>query len=67
MLYIMVNGERHEAAGTETLAELLAKLKLNAQYLAVAVNNKVIPKSEYSLTKIKEGDALEVIHAVGGG
>ena len=67
MLYIMVNGVRHEAAGTETLAELLAKLKLNAQYLAVAVNNKVIPKSEYSLTKIKEGDALEIIHAVGGG
>ncbi len=67
MSRITVNGEGCEAEGVELLTDLLAKLKLDQAYMAVAVNDKVIPRSEHPVTKIKEGDRIEVIHAVGGG
>lgn len=67
MPQIIINGERCEVEDVTLLSDLLTRLKLNAQHLAVAVNDKVVPRSSRSATKIKEGDRIEVIHAVGGG
>ncbi|PIR17575.1 MAG: thiamine biosynthesis protein ThiS [Deltaproteobacteria bacterium CG11_big_fil_rev_8_21_14_0_20_49_13] len=67
MSHIIVNGERRELEGLELLTDLLTKLKLNQTYLAVAINDRVIPRSEHPLTRVREGDRIEVIHAVGGG
>lgn len=64
---ITVNGEPKDIEDIEKLADLLAMLKQNAAYLAVAVNEHVIPRSERETTKIKDGDRIEIIHAVGGG
>jgi thiamine biosynthesis protein ThiS len=33
----------------------------------VAIDDRVIPKSEHSSTTVKGGERIEVIHAVGGG
>lgn len=67
MAKIIINGEAKDIAGSIQLPELLAELNLNAQYFAVAVNDKVVPRSEHANTKINDGDRIEVIHAVGGG
>ncbi len=67
MAHITLNGDRQEIGDPKLLSDLLVQLKLNAPYLAVAVNDKVIPRSEHAATKISEGDRIEVIHAVGGG
>jgi len=67
MANIKINGEVKDVGEAEFLSELLENMKFNAQYLAVAVNERVIPRSEHCLTKINDGDSIEVIHAVGGG
>ena len=64
---ITINGETKSIEGVELLDDLLTRLKLNAAYFAVAINEKVIPRSEYTTTKVSDGDQIEVIHAVGGG
>ena len=35
--------------------------------LAVAINEEVIPKSEYKTRKVREGDRVEIVQLVGGG
>lgn len=67
MSYIIINGEKKEIEGVEFLSDLLERLQLNSRYLAVAINDRVIPRSEHVTTKVNEGDNIEVIHAVGGG
>lgn len=64
---IIINGNETKLDNVLTLPELLAKLSFNAPYLAVAVNGTVVPRSEHKLTHVKDGDTVEVIHAVGGG
>lgn len=64
---ITINGETRNVEGVIFLSELLTKLDLNAAYFAVAINEQVVPRSEHAVTKVGDGDKLEVIHAVGGG
>ncbi len=67
MPQIIINGEAREIKAPRPLNDFLAELGLSSDYLAVAVNERVVPKSEHKNTTIKEGDRLEIIHAVGGG
>jgi sulfur carrier protein len=64
---ITINGEIRDIGDVSFLSELLTRLDLNAAYFAVAVNERVIPRSEHAVTRVCDGDKIEVIHAVGGG
>jgi thiamine biosynthesis protein ThiS len=46
---------------------LLVNLAITTKYMAVEVNEIIIPKSEYTKYQLKNGDVVEVINAVGGG
>ena len=50
-----------------SLERLLVNLAVTTKYMAVEVNEIIIPKSEYSKYQLKNGDVVEVINAVGGG
>ncbi|MDQ7082060.1 MAG: sulfur carrier protein ThiS [Aquificota bacterium] len=45
----------------------LMEIKVREVGLAVAVNEEVVPKSEYRTRKVKEGDRIEIVQLVGGG
>ena len=48
--------------------DLIASIfNINSKYMAVEVNNSIVPKSEYSNFSLKENDKVEIINAVGGG
>ena len=49
------------------LERLLVNLAVTTKYMAVEVNEIIIPKSEYTKYQLKNGDVVEVINAVGGG
>ena len=49
------------------LPEVLAGLGIPAEGIAVAVNNRVIPRSEWDTTLLHEADKVTVIRAVCGG
>lgn len=63
---ITVNGEIKKISATH-LHEILTELNVDKKYIAVAVNDAVIPSAEYEKQKIHNGDRLEIIQAVCGG
>ena len=64
---LTINGKEREVHASNTVTELVQELAINAPNIAVALNCQVIPRSQYPLTPVKEGDQIEIVHAVGGG
>ena len=50
-----------------TVADLVATLGLGPRRIAVEVNRAIVPRAEYAATSLHDGDAVEIIHFVGGG
>jgi sulfur carrier protein len=64
---ITINGKPYELSGTPTIVELIDSLSVKANQVAVAVNGEVVRRVEWTETRVREGDAVEVVRAVGGG
>ena len=64
---IYVNNQNIEVAQEITISQLLDIQKVKTTYIAIEINNEIIPKSEYLNHIIHDGDKIEIITAVGGG
>jgi len=66
---LKVNGDERELGEVGTLADLLRALSLDPERpgIAVALNERVVPRRELENTPVNDGDRVEVIHAVQGG
>jgi len=64
---VIVNDEPRELPERATVADLVAALALGARRIAVELNHTVVPRAEYGATALHDGDAIEIIHFVGGG
>ena len=66
-MHLTINGQDQEVCSSTNLAELLRELKISSPYCAVALNQQVVPRSKLEQTGIRDGDQIEIVHAVGGG
>jgi sulfur carrier protein len=67
MMQLSVNGQvRHVEPGAN-VARLLEALELSGKRVAVEKNGQIVPRSQYPSARLAEGDALEIVVAVGGG
>ena len=66
-LDVMVNGERRTLPGPATVAALLEAIGLDLRKVAVERNEEIVPRSSYAATWLATGDALEIVHFIGGG
>ncbi|MCH7617910.1 MAG: sulfur carrier protein ThiS [Chloroflexi bacterium] len=64
---ITLNGKPHEFAGEQTIVELIDTLSVKANQVAVAVNGEVVTRRQWPETRVRDGDVVEVVRAVGGG
>jgi sulfur carrier protein len=65
---IELNGEPVDlAAGASVAAAVDALRADSARGVAVAVDGEVVPRSEWDATALREGQQVEVLHAVQGG
>ena len=64
---IQLNGESLELPDGETVAALLTRLELTGRRVAVELNLDIVPRSQHADTTLNDGDAVEVVHAIGGG
>jgi thiamine biosynthesis protein ThiS len=62
-----LNGEQRAFDGPMTVAGLLATLGLETRKVAVERNAEIVPRSRYADTWLESGDALEIVHFIGGG
>jgi sulfur carrier protein len=63
---IRVNGEPQEFVA-ESLDELMSRLDIQPRGVAVAINGDVVRKSDWAVTRIEDGNAIEIVTAVAGG
>jgi thiamine biosynthesis protein ThiS len=64
---LTLNGESRAFDGPMTVAGLLATLGLETRKVAVERNAEIVPRSRYVDTWLDSGDALEIVHFIGGG
>lgn len=64
---LTVNGQHIETFDVETVLDLLNKLCINPERVAVEVNLSVVKKANYSTFTLKDGDRVEIVNFVGGG
>jgi sulfur carrier protein len=66
-MQILVNGEARSAPETLPLPALLDELRLAGKRLAVELNGAIVPRSAWAATRLRDGDRVEIVHAIGGG
>lgn len=64
---IMLNGERREMPAGSTVATLVETLELKRGRVAVERNREIVPMSQWADVALADGDAVEIVHFVGGG
>lgn len=64
---ITLNGEARKIAEGTLLSQLIDQLDLHGKRLAVEINREIIPRSQHGDYVIRDGDIIEIVHAIGGG
>ena len=64
---LRINGEEHDVPADLSLRDLIEWLKLTDGPVAIEQNGQIVPRAKHPVTKIVEGDVLEIVHFVGGG
>jgi thiamine biosynthesis protein ThiS len=63
---VVVNGEQRTVNGG-TLLDLLAQLELDPRSVVVEHNRRIVRRPALGDVQIASGDAVELVHFVGGG
>ena len=64
---ITVNNETIEWQENLTVSRLLVLLKYKFPLLIIRINGKLIPRTNYKDTFIKDKDEIKIIHLMSGG
>lgn len=64
---ITINGEVRRVADGISIAALVGEIGLNPKKVAVERNLEIVPRSRLGEVTLADGDALEIVHIVGGG
>jgi sulfur carrier protein len=67
MIEVKVNGAAHRFDAPLNVSAVLEKLEMAGKKIAVERNGEIVPRSLHPQTLVQDGDALEIVVAVGGG
>ncbi len=66
-MQIQLNGEPRTVEDDADLDRLIADLGLDGRRLAVEVNGDIVTRTARAGHALKDGDRIEIVHAIGGG
>jgi thiamine biosynthesis protein ThiS len=64
---VVINGEPKHVTPGATLLELLAELELDPRAVVVEHNRRIVRRPALGDVTVAAGDAIELVHFVGGG
>ena len=64
---IEVNGNSVDFVENETIKDLLKRVKYTFPLVVVKINDKVVPRSDFSQTVVPDKSKIAVIHMISGG
>lgn len=67
MTKIRLNGTARELSEPISVAALLDANGYSGRAVAVEINREIVPKSMHARQLVRDGDEVEVVHAMGGG
>jgi len=67
MMEIYINGECQQFPEPLSMVELLQRLELQGDRIAVELNRQIVRREQWSSTQLREKDRLEIVQFVGGG
>ncbi|HEV2111365.1 MAG TPA: sulfur carrier protein ThiS [Gammaproteobacteria bacterium] len=66
-MQLLINGQATEMPAELTARQLVEHLELAGKRIALEVNGEIVPRSGYAERRLREGDKVEIVHAIGGG
>jgi sulfur carrier protein len=67
VMKVTLNGATREVPEGLTVRTLVAHLGLDGGPVAVEINRAIVPRAEHEAHAVRDGDAIEIVHFVGGG
>ena len=64
---IQLNGDPYEINSGANLNDLLNKLKIQKNKVAIEVNGEIVQKDKYPSMILNKNDKVEIVHFIGGG
>ena len=64
---IQLNGDPYEINKGSNLIELLNKLKIQKNKVAIEVNGEIVQSNKYTNLILNKDDKVEIVHFIGGG
>ena len=64
---IQLNGNSYEINRGTNLDQLLNKLKIQKNKVAIEVNGEIVEKNKYPNLILNKEDKVEIVHFIGGG
>jgi thiamine biosynthesis protein ThiS len=64
---LMINGTEKDVPDDLTVRQLVEHLGLGGGPVAVEQNREIVPRAEHTTRRVSAGDAIEIVHFVGGG
>jgi len=66
-IQITVNGKEYSIDAGSSIDDFLAEHCPQKEWVAIALNMKIIPKEAYAKTCFEEGDKMNIVQPVAGG
>ncbi len=67
-MQIFINGNIKQLySDNVTITALVVTLNLTGKRLAIERNGEIVPRSQFDVVMLSDGDKLEIVGAVGGG
>jgi sulfur carrier protein len=67
MVGVVINGEQRQITSGATLLQLLSELELDPRAVVVEHNHRIVRRTGLGQVTVAAGDAIELVHFVGGG
>lgn len=67
MIALIINGQPRSFSTPLNVAGLVEQLELQGKRIALERNGEIVPRSKFAAMELSDGDALEIVVAVGGG
>jgi thiamine biosynthesis protein ThiS len=64
---VIINGETRQVPAPGSLLQLLEHLGLDPRTVVVELNREIVRRPRLGETAVADGDAIELVHFVGGG
>ena len=62
-----VNGKEREVPSGLSVQELVESFDLNPLLIVVELNREILERDQFKDIQVSDGDAVELVHFVGGG